>query len=43
MMDYLTVAEVLAMHADQIARSGGRHGIRDPLVPWLRAHVAFEK
>jgi death-on-curing protein len=27
--DYLTVAEVLAMHADQIQRYGGSHGIRD--------------
>jgi len=29
MTDYLTVAEVLAMHADQIDRYGGSHGIRD--------------
>src|SRR5512147_2729947 len=29
MRDYLTVAEVLAMHADQIQRYGGSHGIRD--------------
>src|SRR4029077_10358365 len=29
MTDYLTVAEVLAMHADQIERYGGSHGIRD--------------
>lgn len=29
MTDYLTVAEVLAMHADQIKRYGGSHGIRD--------------
>lgn len=29
MRDYLTVAEVLAMHADQIERYGGSHGIRD--------------
>ena len=28
--DYLTVAEVLAMHADQIDRYGGGHGVRDP-------------
>jgi death on curing protein len=28
--DYLTVAEVLAMHADQIERYGGLHGVRDP-------------
>jgi death-on-curing protein len=30
MTDYLTVAEVLAMHVDQIDRYGGAHGIRDP-------------
>ena len=30
MTDYLTVAEVLAMHADLIERYGGAHGIRDP-------------
>jgi death-on-curing protein len=29
MTDYLTVAEVLAMHSDQIDRYGGSHGIRD--------------
>jgi death-on-curing protein len=29
MTDYLTVAEVLAMHADLIERYGGRQGIRD--------------
>ena len=29
MNDYLTIAEVLAMHADQIERYGGSHGIRD--------------
>ena len=29
MIDYLTVAEVLAMHADQIDRYGGAHGVRD--------------
>ena len=29
MTDYLTVAEVLAIHADQIQRYGGSHGIRD--------------
>jgi len=28
--DYLTVAEVLAIHADQIERYGGSHGVRDP-------------
>jgi death on curing protein len=30
MTDYLTAAEVLAMHADQIERYGGSHGVRDP-------------
>src|ERR1700749_3615597 len=30
MTDYLTVAEALAMHADQIERYGGAHGVRDP-------------
>ena len=29
MTDYLTVAEVLAMHADQFERYGGSHGVRD--------------
>ena len=29
MTDYLTVAEVLAMHADQIERYGGSPGVRD--------------
>ena len=29
MTDYLTVVEVLALHADQIERYGGSHGIRD--------------
>jgi len=29
MTDYLTVVEVVAMHADQIERYGGSHGIRD--------------
>jgi death on curing protein len=28
--DHLTVAEVLAIHADQIERYGGSHDIRDP-------------
>jgi death-on-curing protein len=28
--DYLTVVEVLAIHADQIERYGGSGGIRDP-------------
>lgn len=30
MTDYLTMAEVLAIHADQIERYGGSQGIRDP-------------
>ena len=30
MTDYLTVAELLAIHEDQIARYGGAGGIRDP-------------
>ena len=30
MTDYLTVAEVLAIHVDQIERYGGSHGVRDP-------------
>jgi death on curing protein len=30
MTDYLTVAEALAIHADQIERYGGSHGVRDP-------------
>ena len=30
MTDYLTVAEVLAIHDDQIERYGGANGIRDP-------------
>lgn len=29
MTDYLTIAEVLAMHADQIERYGGSEGLRD--------------
>ena len=29
MTDYLTVVEVLAMHADQIERYGGSPGVRD--------------
>ena len=29
MTDYLTLADVLAMHADQIERYGGLAGIRD--------------
>jgi death-on-curing protein len=30
MTDYLTMAEVLVMHVDQIERYGGSHGVRDP-------------
>ncbi len=30
MIDYLTMAEVLAIHADQIDHYGGAHAIRDP-------------
>jgi death-on-curing protein len=30
MTDYLTLAEVLAIHADQIERYGGSQGVRDP-------------
>lgn len=30
MTDYLTLAEVLAIHIDQIERYGGIHGVRDP-------------
>ncbi len=30
MTDYLTVIEVLAVHADQIERYGGSSGLRDP-------------
>lgn len=30
MTDYLTVIEVLAIHADQIERYGGAKGVRDP-------------
>ena len=30
MTDYLLLAEVLAIHADQIARYGGSPGLRDP-------------
>ena len=29
MSDFLTMAEVLAIHADQIERYGGSHGVRD--------------
>ena len=30
MTDYLTVADVTAIHADQITRYGGADGLRDP-------------
>ncbi len=30
MTDYLTLVEVLAIHADQIDRYGGLEGVRDP-------------
>lgn len=30
MTDYLTVADVLAIHHDQVERYGGSHGLRDP-------------
>ena len=30
MTDYLTVIEVLAIHADQVERYGGSDGVRDP-------------
>lgn len=30
MTDYLTLTEVLVIHADQIERYGGTHGVRDP-------------
>ncbi len=30
MTEYLTIAEVLAIHADQIERYGGADGLRDP-------------
>src|SRR6202040_3234450 len=29
MTDYITVAEVLAMHTDQVERYGGSHRVRD--------------
>lgn len=29
MTDYLTMADVLAMHEDQVNRYGGLHGVRD--------------
>ena len=30
MIDYLTLAEILAIHADQLERYGGAAGVRDP-------------
>lgn len=30
MTDYLTIADILAMHDDQIERYGGASGVRDP-------------
>ncbi|MEE9396306.1 MAG: type II toxin-antitoxin system death-on-curing family toxin [Methylococcales bacterium] len=30
MTDYLTLADVLAIHSDQITRYGGAEGLRDP-------------
>lgn len=30
MTDYLTMADILAIHEDQIERYGGAHGVRDP-------------
>lgn len=30
MTDYLTLADVLAIHQDQVERYGGAHGVRDP-------------
>ncbi len=30
MSEFLTLAEVLAIHSDQIERYGGTHGVRDP-------------
>jgi prophage maintenance system killer protein len=30
MSEFLTPAEVLAIHQDQIERYGGTHGLRDP-------------
>ena len=29
MTDYLTIADILAIHEDQIERYGGSHGVRD--------------
>lgn len=30
MTDFLTLADVLAIHVDQVERYGGSHGLRDP-------------
>lgn len=30
MRDYLTIADVIEMHDDQVAIYGGAHGVRDP-------------
>lgn len=30
MTDYLTMADILAIHEDQVERYGGAHGVRDP-------------
>ncbi len=30
MTDFLTLADVLAIHIDQVERYGGAHGLRDP-------------
>ncbi|MBW7946238.1 MAG: type II toxin-antitoxin system death-on-curing family toxin [Sphingomonadaceae bacterium] len=30
MTDYLTLADMLAIHQDQVERYGGAHGVRDP-------------
>ena len=39
MTDYLTMVEVLAMHADQIELYGEGEFSFDKLVPWLRSNV----
>jgi death on curing protein len=31
--DYIRVDDILAIHADQIERYGGRRGMRDPELP----------
>lgn len=30
MTDYLTMADIMAIHEDQVERYGGAHGVRDP-------------